>query len=205
MFPLVLFSLLASGSDDQHAIIWDPFKHKKLTTMHTGHAANIFSVKVRQKLMKRKASIDGKRPQNHRQGGKFVGSYHTIQIWQLHLPRPTRIVHRQGQNCLEIQAPGWGFCYSVLNALVPCSFFLTLATVSWWRVQQTPRSTCTTLRPRRPSTCSLITPTASSALPRHPCGPTPSGVLQKMASSGQGPIWPRSWWGGTVDCTVGQV
>lgn len=42
-----VFSLLASGSDDQHAIIWDPFKHKKLTTMHTGHAANIFSVKVR--------------------------------------------------------------------------------------------------------------------------------------------------------------
>ncbi|XP_051576149.1 WD and tetratricopeptide repeats protein 1 isoform X2 [Myxocyprinus asiaticus] len=37
--------LLASGSDDQHAIIWDPFRHKKLVTMHTGHAANIFSVK----------------------------------------------------------------------------------------------------------------------------------------------------------------
>ncbi|KAG7270907.1 hypothetical protein CRUP_000266 [Coryphaenoides rupestris] len=37
--------LLASGSDDQHAIIWEPFKHRKLTTMHTGHAANIFSVK----------------------------------------------------------------------------------------------------------------------------------------------------------------
>ncbi|XP_053183465.1 WD and tetratricopeptide repeats protein 1 isoform X1 [Scomber japonicus] len=37
--------LLASGSDDQHAIVWDPFRHKKLTTMHTGHAANIFSVK----------------------------------------------------------------------------------------------------------------------------------------------------------------
>lgn len=44
---IYFFSLLASGSDDQHAIIWDPFKHKKLTTMHTGHAANIFSVKVR--------------------------------------------------------------------------------------------------------------------------------------------------------------
>ncbi|XP_077455753.1 WD and tetratricopeptide repeats protein 1 [Stigmatopora argus] len=37
--------LLASGSDDQHAIIWDPFRLKKLTTMHTGHSANIFSVK----------------------------------------------------------------------------------------------------------------------------------------------------------------
>ncbi|XP_061676434.1 WD and tetratricopeptide repeats protein 1 [Syngnathoides biaculeatus] len=37
--------LLASGSDDQHAIIWDPFRLKKVTTMHTGHAANIFSVK----------------------------------------------------------------------------------------------------------------------------------------------------------------
>ncbi|XP_061772113.1 WD and tetratricopeptide repeats protein 1 [Nerophis ophidion] len=37
--------MLASGSDDQHAIIWDPFRLKKLTTMHTGHAANIFSVK----------------------------------------------------------------------------------------------------------------------------------------------------------------
>lgn len=44
---LFILSLLASGSDDQHAIIWDPFRHKKLTTMHTGHAANIFSVKVR--------------------------------------------------------------------------------------------------------------------------------------------------------------
>uniref|UniRef100_A0A673LFM2 WD and tetratricopeptide repeats protein 1-like n=1 Tax=Sinocyclocheilus rhinocerous TaxID=307959 RepID=A0A673LFM2_9TELE len=37
--------LLASGSDDQHAIVWDPFRHTKLITMHTGHAANIFSVK----------------------------------------------------------------------------------------------------------------------------------------------------------------
>lgn len=43
----VLSSLLASGSDDQHAIIWDPFRHTKLISMHTGHAANIFSVKVK--------------------------------------------------------------------------------------------------------------------------------------------------------------
>ncbi|KAJ8340797.1 hypothetical protein SKAU_G00330880 [Synaphobranchus kaupii] len=37
--------LLASGSDDQHAIIWDPFRHRKLITLLTGHSANIFSVK----------------------------------------------------------------------------------------------------------------------------------------------------------------
>jgi len=38
--------LLASGSDDQHTIVWDPLHHKKLLSMHTGHTANIFSVKV---------------------------------------------------------------------------------------------------------------------------------------------------------------
>ncbi|XP_078538739.1 WD and tetratricopeptide repeats protein 1 isoform X1 [Lissotriton helveticus] len=36
--------LLASGSDDQHIIVWDPLLHKKLLSMHTGHTANIFSV-----------------------------------------------------------------------------------------------------------------------------------------------------------------
>lgn len=37
--------LLASGSDDQHAIVWDPFRHKALLSMHTGHTANVFTVK----------------------------------------------------------------------------------------------------------------------------------------------------------------
>lgn len=46
-FSSVSFSLLASGSDDQHTIVWDPLHHKKLLSMHTGHTANIFSVKVR--------------------------------------------------------------------------------------------------------------------------------------------------------------
>uniref|UniRef100_A0A0K8S7M9 WD and tetratricopeptide repeats protein 1 n=1 Tax=Lygus hesperus TaxID=30085 RepID=A0A0K8S7M9_LYGHE len=36
---------LASASDDFHVIIWDPFTRKKLTTLHTGHHGNIFSVK----------------------------------------------------------------------------------------------------------------------------------------------------------------
>lgn len=43
---LSAYSLLASGSDDQHTIVWDPLHHKKLLSMHTGHTANIFSVKV---------------------------------------------------------------------------------------------------------------------------------------------------------------
>ncbi|XP_065202390.1 WD and tetratricopeptide repeats protein 1 isoform X2 [Planococcus citri] len=38
-------SLLASGSDDTHVIIWDPFHKKKLTTLPTFHNGNIFSVK----------------------------------------------------------------------------------------------------------------------------------------------------------------
>ena len=46
LFPLSACSLLASGSDDQHTIVWDPLHHKKLLSMHTGHTANIFSVKV---------------------------------------------------------------------------------------------------------------------------------------------------------------
>lgn len=37
--------LLASGSDDVHVVLWDPFRHKKLTTLQTGHHGNIFSIK----------------------------------------------------------------------------------------------------------------------------------------------------------------
>lgn len=37
--------LLASGSDDVHIILWDPFKHKKLHSIQSGHHGNIFSVK----------------------------------------------------------------------------------------------------------------------------------------------------------------
>lgn len=38
-------NLLASGSDDQQVIIWDPLHHKKLHAIQTGHHGNIFSVK----------------------------------------------------------------------------------------------------------------------------------------------------------------
>lgn len=44
---MFVFSILASGSDDQHVMVWDPLRHRKLMSMHTGHAANIFSVKVK--------------------------------------------------------------------------------------------------------------------------------------------------------------
>jgi len=46
VFWFGLFSLLASGSDDVHVIIWDAFRHKALTTVRTSHTGNIFSVKV---------------------------------------------------------------------------------------------------------------------------------------------------------------
>lgn len=36
---------LASVSDDQHIMIWDPFKHQRLTDITTPHHNNIFSVK----------------------------------------------------------------------------------------------------------------------------------------------------------------
>ncbi|XP_028409491.1 WD and tetratricopeptide repeats protein 1-like [Dendronephthya gigantea] len=38
-------SVLASGSDDLHVILWDPFKRKIRHKISTGHSANIFSVK----------------------------------------------------------------------------------------------------------------------------------------------------------------
>ncbi|KAG9510632.1 WD and tetratricopeptide repeats protein 1 [Fragariocoptes setiger] len=38
-------SILASGSDDQDVILWNPFARKKLKTVSTGHTGNIFSVK----------------------------------------------------------------------------------------------------------------------------------------------------------------
>lgn len=38
-------SLLASGSDDVQVIIWDPFLHRSVAVVRTGHQGNIFSVK----------------------------------------------------------------------------------------------------------------------------------------------------------------
>lgn len=37
--------LLASASDDYHVMIWDPFRHRRLTDISTPHHNNIFSVK----------------------------------------------------------------------------------------------------------------------------------------------------------------
>ncbi|XP_028156919.1 WD and tetratricopeptide repeats protein 1 isoform X1 [Ostrinia furnacalis] len=38
-------SVLASASDDLHIILWDPYRHKKIHKITTGHTGNIFSVK----------------------------------------------------------------------------------------------------------------------------------------------------------------
>lgn len=37
--------LLASGSDDNHLILWKPFHHKLVLKLQTPHQGNIFSVK----------------------------------------------------------------------------------------------------------------------------------------------------------------
>ncbi len=42
---LPISRLLASGSDDQKIMIWDPFENKQLTAIETSHRGNIFSVK----------------------------------------------------------------------------------------------------------------------------------------------------------------
>ncbi len=39
-------TILASGSDDFHVMLWDPFRKKRLADIDTGHQGNIFSVKV---------------------------------------------------------------------------------------------------------------------------------------------------------------
>jgi hypothetical protein len=44
---LLLFSTLASASDDFQVILWDPFAHKIKTSIKTLHRGNIFTVKVR--------------------------------------------------------------------------------------------------------------------------------------------------------------
>lgn len=38
-------SILASGSDDLHIILWNPFLKRKIASIDTGHQGNIFSVK----------------------------------------------------------------------------------------------------------------------------------------------------------------
>lgn len=37
--------ILASGSDDVQIILWDPFRHRRLHTVQSGHHGNIFSIK----------------------------------------------------------------------------------------------------------------------------------------------------------------
>ncbi|KAJ8672903.1 hypothetical protein QAD02_004164 [Eretmocerus hayati] len=38
-------TILASASDDQHVILWNPFRYEKKLTLQTGHIGNIFTVK----------------------------------------------------------------------------------------------------------------------------------------------------------------
>ncbi|KAI9555619.1 hypothetical protein GHT06_018134 [Daphnia sinensis] len=44
-------SILASGSDDLHIILWNPFLKRKIASLDTGHQGNIFSVKFMPQTM----------------------------------------------------------------------------------------------------------------------------------------------------------
>lgn len=50
LHAFVFFRILASGSDDHRAILWDPFRNRKIHTIETGHLNNIFSVQVAEVL-----------------------------------------------------------------------------------------------------------------------------------------------------------
>lgn len=44
-FLCIICSLLASVSDDTHVMIWDAFRHRRLTDLQTLHFGNIFAVR----------------------------------------------------------------------------------------------------------------------------------------------------------------
>ncbi len=43
---LLLYSLLASGSDDLEIKIWNIYEKRLVASMNSGHTGNIFSTKV---------------------------------------------------------------------------------------------------------------------------------------------------------------
>lgn len=73
--------LLASGSDDLHIILWDPFKKRRILEFLTPHHGNIFSVKFLP------CSNDGVLASGAADGQLFaydIGQTDVVPIWKCH-------------------------------------------------------------------------------------------------------------------------
>ncbi|CAL1543216.1 unnamed protein product [Lymnaea stagnalis] len=81
-------SILASGSDDLHVILWDPFKHKTISKVRTGHQGNIFSVKF---LPHSNDSLMVTGAADHRINVHDLNRKETTHVFTYHLGRVKRI------------------------------------------------------------------------------------------------------------------
>lgn len=81
-------SLLASGSDDLHVMLWNPLKHKTISRIRTGHQGNIFSVKF---LPQSNDSLLVTGAADHRISVHDVNQGETTQVFNYHLGRVKRI------------------------------------------------------------------------------------------------------------------
>ncbi|GFR72219.1 WD and tetratricopeptide repeats protein 1 [Elysia marginata] len=81
-------SLLASGSDDLHVMLWNPLKHKTIARIRTGHQGNIFSVKF---LPHSNDSLLVTGAADHRISVHDVNQAETTHVFNYHLGRVKRI------------------------------------------------------------------------------------------------------------------
>ncbi|CAG5126463.1 unnamed protein product [Candidula unifasciata] len=81
-------SILVSGSDDLHVILWDPFKYKILSKVRTGHQGNIFSVKF---LPHSNDSLIVTGAADHRISVHDLNRKETTHVFAYHLGRVKRI------------------------------------------------------------------------------------------------------------------
>ncbi|GFN97618.1 WD and tetratricopeptide repeats protein 1 [Plakobranchus ocellatus] len=81
-------SLLASGSDDLHVMLWNPLKHKTISRIRTGHQGNIFSVKF---LPHSNDSLLVTGAADHRINVHDVNQGETTHVFNYHLGRVKRI------------------------------------------------------------------------------------------------------------------
>lgn len=81
-------TILASGSDDLHVILWNPFRHKVISRVRTGHNGNIFSVKF---LPHSDDSLIVSGAADHRINVHDLNRKETTHVFSYHLGRVKRI------------------------------------------------------------------------------------------------------------------